>query len=89
MPLDAPSPFDLQPGLSVDAVADSVVQERAWEFAGEQGYRWYDMVRTQSVEKVYAKKDSADVNVFNYTENDQYFFPLPKADINLIPGFKE
>ena len=100
LPLDAPSLFDLQPGLSVEAFVDSVVQERAWEFAGEQGYRWYDMLRTETVEKVYEGKDPADVGIlplfnntavatFKYSDNDQYFFPLPQGDVNLNPGLGE
>lgn len=40
------SKYDIQTGLSADAFADSVVQERAWEFAGEPEGRWFDEIRT-------------------------------------------
>lgn len=41
----AASKYDLPTGLSADAFADSVVQERAWELAGETEGRWSDMIR--------------------------------------------
>lgn len=89
LPLYEPSPYDLIPGLSSEAFADSVVQERAWELAGEIGHRWFDMVRTQTVEKVFDTKDPNDGGTFEYSENDKYFFPIPEGDINLNPNLSE
>ena len=43
--INTPSKFDLQPGLSPQQFADSVVQERAWELCAEPEGRWYDMLR--------------------------------------------
>lgn len=40
------SKYDIQTGLSAAQFADSVVQERAWELAGEPEGRWFDQVRT-------------------------------------------
>jgi starch-binding outer membrane protein, SusD/RagB family len=88
-PLDFPSSFDLPHGLSREAFADSVVQERAWELAGEQGHRWFDMVRLGIVEKVSEKRDPADGPVFKKSGNDNYFYPLPDGDINLNPNLDE
>jgi starch-binding outer membrane protein, SusD/RagB family len=89
LPLDSPSPYDLTPGLSPEAFADSVAQERAWELAGEPGHRWFDMVRLGIVEKVYESRDPDDGGPFKYTENDKYFFPIPEHDINLNPNLGE
>jgi len=69
-----------------EAFADSVVQERAWELAGEPGHRWFDMVRTQTVEKVYEKCDPYDGGLFVYSTNDKYFYPIPEHDIDLNPN---
>jgi starch-binding outer membrane protein, SusD/RagB family len=89
LPLDSPSPYDLTPGLSPEAFADSVVQERAWELAGEPGHRWFDMVRLGIVEKVYESRDPDDGGPFEYTDIDKYFFPIPEHDINLNPNLGE
>jgi hypothetical protein len=81
--INAPSLFDLSPGLSKEAFADSVVQERSWELAGEQSHRWFDMVRLGIVENVLEKQDPMDGGAFKYSSNDKYFFSLPKGDVNL------
>ena len=86
LPLDSPSPYDLQPGLSSEAFADSVVRERAWELAGEIGHRWFDMVRTQTVKKVFEQHDPNDGGPFEYSTNDKYFFPIPENDVYLNPN---
>jgi starch-binding outer membrane protein, SusD/RagB family len=88
-PLESQSTYDLPQGLSNDAFADSIVQERAWELAGEQGHRWFDMLRLGIVEKVYEKRDPADGPSFKYSSNDNYFYPIPEGDINLNPNLKE
>jgi len=43
--LHSSSRFDIQEGLSAEVFADSVVQERAWELAGEPESRWSDQLR--------------------------------------------
>ncbi|MDA3823091.1 MAG: RagB/SusD family nutrient uptake outer membrane protein, partial [Bacteroidales bacterium] len=56
LPPDSPNP-------SVDwtsATQDQIVQEKAWEFAGEF-CRWFDLVRLQKVEEVVQKKDPDDM----------------------------
>ncbi|MBN2610055.1 MAG: RagB/SusD family nutrient uptake outer membrane protein [Bacteroidales bacterium] len=42
----SPSKYDIQKGLSAGQFADSVIQERAWELAGEPEGRWFDQIRT-------------------------------------------
>ena len=44
-------------GLSNTDFINSVVQERAWEFAGEYT-RWFDLVRLEMVESANANKDA-------------------------------
>lgn len=89
LPLNKPSPYDLPQSLSPEAFADSVVQERAWELAGEPGHRWFDMVRSGIVEKVFENRDPNDGGPFEYSTNDKYFFPIPEHDINLNPNLGE
>ena len=48
---------DLTPGLSQLAFRDSVVYERAYEFAGEFGMRWFDIVRLQMLPQVIAARN--------------------------------
>jgi hypothetical protein len=50
---------NLTPGLSQTAFQDSVVQERAWEFAGESGMRWFDIVRLQMLPQIIAARNLA------------------------------
>jgi hypothetical protein len=89
LPLHEPSPFDLPRGLSPEAFADSVLQERAWELAGEIGHRWFDMVRNETVEKVFEGRDPNDGGPFIPSTNDKYFYPIPQEDINLNPNLGE
>ena len=51
---------DLKPGLSGTAFRDSVVYERAYEFAGEFGVRWFDIVRLQMLPKIIAVRKSVE-----------------------------
>ena len=48
---------DLTPGLSQEAFRDAVVFERAYEFAGEFGIRWFDIVRLQLLPEVIAARN--------------------------------
>lgn len=87
LPLDLPSKFDLPYGLSSQAFADSVVQERAWELAGEPENRWFDLVRLEMVEEVYASKMEGDEEpFFPQNVNGKYFFEIPEYDIRLNPN---
>lgn len=75
---------DLTTGLSNEAFADSVVLERAWEFAGnEPNARWFDLVRTETVAAANANRDDSEVPLVG-TPNDEthefYFAPIPVVD---------
>jgi len=72
-------------GLSADAFADAVVQERAWEFAGERT-RWFDLVRLEMVEQANANKNANDLKPINAITKDDYFFPLPLSETLANPN---
>jgi hypothetical protein len=83
----SPSKYDLTEGLSSEAFIDSVVWERAYEFCGEAGNRWFDLLRTEQVGKIY---ELISVNpLFPLPMNKFHFFDLPDFDKTLNPGLYE
>ena len=72
-------------GLSASAFADAVVQERAWEFAGERT-RWFDLVRLEMVEAANANKHPDDLLPLNAITRDDYTFPLPLSETLANPN---
>lgn len=50
-------------GLSGTAFRDSVVFERAYEFAGEFGIRWFDIVRLQLLPQIIANRDPSENSI--------------------------
>jgi len=77
-------------GLSGTEFKDSVVTERKWEFAGlEPNARWFDMVRTETVQVATSKRDTLDIPLAGHP-NDQthvgYFAPTPQGDKQLNTG---
>lgn len=88
--LNFPSEYDLQPGLSTEAFADSVVWERAWELAGEPEGRWFDLVRLEMVEDLPVLRDSDEGGPPSYpVTKDDYFFPIPVEESYLNPNLTE
>mgnify|MGYP001283437387 CR=1 FL=1 len=78
---------DAPTGLSGAAFADLVVTERKWEFAGlEPCTRWYDMVRTETVESATAKRHPTEIPIVNQPTKARYFSPIPQADRLLNPN---
>ncbi len=78
LPIDAPAP-----SVDLNSVSqERIVQEKAWEFAGEYT-RWFDLVRLQMVEDVLAKKDSEDLQPIGSV---QYFLPLPASETLANPS---
>ncbi len=78
LPLDVPAP-------SVDLTSvtqERVVQEKAWEFAGEYS-RWFDLVRLQMAEEVVAKKHPDDLQPLGPI---QYHAPLPASETLANPN---
>jgi len=80
----------LTAGLTQVAFRDSVVRERAYEFAGEFGMRWFDIVRLQMLPAIIAARDPkenpipAGVNVAN-----KYLAPIPFSELTLNPQWKQ
>jgi starch-binding outer membrane protein, SusD/RagB family len=93
---------DLTPGLSDEQFRDSVVFERAYEFAGENGIRWFDIVRLQMLPQVIAARNTEfnDDYVLRPKENSipakyiadpshAYLAPIPQSDMDLNPTWKQ
>ncbi len=64
------------------ATQQQIVQEKAWEFAGEYS-RWFDLVRLQMVETVVAKKHPDDLQPLGPI---QYYVPLPASETLANPN---
>ncbi|MDR1919029.1 MAG: RagB/SusD family nutrient uptake outer membrane protein [Tannerellaceae bacterium] len=93
---------DLTAGLSQTAFRDSVVFERAYEFAGEMGIRWFDIVRLQLLPQIIAErvvgawqKDQYWENELNptYSSGDRlqsrYLAPIPQSEMDRNPGWTQ
>ena len=81
---------NLTPGLSGTAFRDSVVYERAYEFAEEFGVRWFDIVRLQLLPQVTANRDPSEnqpVGTINFAQ--KYLAPIPLAEMTLNPAWKQ
>lgn len=72
--------------LTGAAFADSVVNERAWEFAAEGTTRWFDLQRLEKVEEVNANKNAADLKPIGTITKEDYWFPVPLTDANINPN---
>jgi hypothetical protein len=71
---------DLESGLSATAFRDAVIEERGWEFAGEVGVRWFDLIRTETVGKANLLRDTDEVNLLNQpndASHTYYWSPIP------------
>ena len=79
---------NLVAGLSAQAFRDSVVAERGWEFAGENGMRWFDIVRLQILPQINAARSSLE-NPINTSGNlsQKYIAPIPISDMNNDPNW--
>ncbi len=71
-------------GLSNEAFIKAVVDERAWEFAGEWT-RWFDLVRLEMVESANSpsNKDVNDLKPIGTITKANYTFPVPYTDSNI------
>ncbi|HEY4326492.1 MAG TPA: RagB/SusD family nutrient uptake outer membrane protein [Mucilaginibacter sp.] len=79
----------LTPGLSQTAFRDAVVNERAYEFAGEFGMRWFDIVRLQLLPAVVAARDPSENSILNTDLADKYLAPIPVYEMQLNPQWKQ
>jgi hypothetical protein len=77
-------------GLAQTAFRDSVVFERAYEFAEEFGVRWFDIVRLQLLPQVVAARDPSENPIppgTNYAQ--KYIAPIPSAEMLLNPQWTQ
>lgn len=61
---------------------EQIVQEKAWEFAGEYS-RWFDLTRLEMVEDVVAKKHPDDLQPLAPIK---YYIPLPASETPANPN---
>lgn len=79
---------DLTPGLSATAFRDAVVYERAYEFAGEFGVRWFDIVRLQMLPMIVAARHSSENAVPAGTDlSKKYIAPIPFNEMTRNPSW--
>lgn len=76
---------DLPGGMSGANFASAVVNERAWEFAGEWN-RWFDLVRLEQVEAANANKAAGDLQPSGNITKANYWMPIPGADAVVNPN---
>jgi len=79
-------------GLSTEAFVDSVVWERAYEFAGyEYSARWFDLQRLQLVEKANTdwRDETEDIYTLQraYSKAD-YFLSIPSKEVEKNPNLE-
>ncbi|MDR1331404.1 MAG: RagB/SusD family nutrient uptake outer membrane protein [Tannerella sp.] len=93
---------DLTPGLSQADFRDSVVYERAYECAGENGIRWFDIVRLQLLPQVLQQRVVGTWREDQYWENplnpnytsgaglqSRYLAPIPQSEMERNPEWKQ
>jgi len=86
---------DLTAGLSGTAFRDSVVFERAYEFAGEFGVRWFDIVRLQLLPQVIAGRDPSENPIPATVSGNpaallqKYLAPIPFQEMILNPKWAQ
>lgn len=83
---------DLTPGLTQTAFRDAVVYERAYEFAGEFGVRWFDIVRLQLLPQVLAARATVNENSITASPSDiskKYLAPIPQNEMNRNPDWAQ
>lgn len=78
----------LTPGLSGTAFRDAVVYERAYEFAGEFGMRWFDIVRLQMLPAIIAARDPSENSIpTGVNVAQKYLAPIPFGEMSLNPSW--
>jgi len=77
---------ELTPNLSKEDFVDAVIAERGWELAGE-GKRWYDLLRTEKVPEVIAKRDpNEQVKIIGPVNEDNFYAPIPEYEVLKNPN---
>jgi tetratricopeptide (TPR) repeat protein len=84
---------DLKTAPSATAFRDSVVHERAYEFAGEYGIRWMDIQRLQLLPKIISERNPNETVTLNATSASNpasyYLAPIPLSEITLNPTWTQ
>lgn len=87
---------NLTAGLTLQAFRDSVINERAYEFAGEFGIRWFDIVRLQLLPKVLANRSEKEDNKINPSVisnpsvlAQRYLAPIPTNEMLRNPAWQQ
>jgi hypothetical protein len=73
------------------ATWEDVVWEKAWELAGEWT-RWYDIIRTETLDEVNALRDSTEPAALSTSPTLTEAFPwspIPANDVAINPGLKK
>jgi starch-binding outer membrane protein, SusD/RagB family len=77
---------DLPTGLSKEEFVNAVIDERGWELAAE-GQRWFDLIRTQKVGEVIAKRDpNEQVQIQGSITEENWYAPIPEEDVLKNPN---
>lgn len=84
---------DLITATSVTAFRDSVVRERAYEFAGEYGIRWMDIQRLQLLPKIIAERNPNEIVPLSSSSAanpaPMYLAPIPLSEMTLNPNWEQ
>ena len=83
---------NLTAGLSATAFRDSVVRERAYEFAGENGERWWDVVRLQLLPKIISQRAANENPIPTDIAADpssRYLAPIPQNEMYRNPTWTQ
>jgi hypothetical protein len=81
---------DLTPGLGGTAFRDSVVKERAYEFAGEFGIRWFDIARLQLLPQINAARSSLENPLILTSDlSTRYLAPIPLNEMYRNPKWTQ
>lgn len=79
----------LTTGLNASDFRDSVVYERSYEFAGEFGMRWFDIVRLQLLPQVSSGRDPNENPVLHAVDATRYLAPIPYAELIQHPTWQQ
>jgi hypothetical protein len=83
---------NLTAGLSATAFRDSVVNERAYEFAGENGVRWFDVVRLQLLPKIISQRAPNENPIpagIAADPSSRYLAPIPQNEMYRNPTWTQ
>lgn len=80
LPYTAPHASDVTSGDLIELA----FTERKWELAGEFE-RWYDMTRTETVEESLLDRSKEINQILGSLGTDNYFAPIPQAEIDKAP----